>query len=125
MRAIAELDSVKPENEDQKTGIEIIRQAIQVPTRQIVSNAGLDGAVVVNEILKDKDFNYGYNAADNTYGDMMKAGVIDPTKIVKAGLKNAASVTGLLLTTECVIAEDPDNQKEHNHDMPNPGMDMY
>ncbi len=125
LRAIAELDSLKPENEDQKTGIEIIRQAIQVPTRQIVSNAGLDGAVVVNEILKDKDFNYGYNAADNTYGDMMKAGVIDPTKIVKAGLKNAASVTGLLLTTECVIAEDPDNQKEHNHDMPNPGMDMY
>lgn len=125
LRAIAELDSLKPENEDQKTGIEIIRQAIQVPTRQIVSNAGLDGAVVVNEILKDKDFNYGYNAADNTYGDMMKAGVIDPTKIVKAGLKNAASVTGLLLTTECVIAEDPDNQKEHNHDMPNPGMGMY
>ena len=56
---------------------------------------------------------------------MMKAGVIDPTKIVKAGLKNSASVTGLLLTTECVISEDPDNQKEHNHDMPNPGMGMY
>ena len=125
LRAISELDNLKPENEDQKTGIDIIRQAIQVPTRQIVSNAGLDGAVVVNEILKNKDFNYGYNAADNTYGDMMKAGVIDPTKIVKAGLKNSASVTGLLLTTECVIAEDPDNQKEHNHDMPNPGMGMY
>ncbi len=125
LRAIAELDSLKPENEDQKTGIDIIRQAIQVPTRQIVSNAGLDGAVVVNEILKNKDFNYGYNASDNTYGDMMKAGVIDPTKIVKAGLKNSASVTGLLLTTECVISEDPDNQKEHNHDMPNPGMGMY
>ena len=125
LRSIAELDTLKPENEDQKTGIDIIRQAIKIPTSQIVENAGHEGAVVVDEILKNKDINYGYNAANNTYVDMMKAGIIDPTKVVKTALKDAASIAGLLLTTECVIAEDPDNVKEHNHDMPNPGMGMY
>lgn len=125
LRSIAELDTLKPENEDQKTGIDIIRQAIKIPTSQIVENAGHEGAVVVDEILKNKEINYGYNAANNTYVDMMKAGIIDPTKVVKTALKDAASIAGLLLTTECVIAEDPDNVKEHNHDMPNPGMGMY
>ncbi len=125
LRAIAELEDLKAENEDQKTGIDIIRQAIKIPTYQIVSNAGHEGAVIVDEILKNKDINYGYNAANNTYVDMMKSGIIDPAKVVKTALKDAASIAGLLLTTECVVAEDPDNAKEHTHDMPNPGMGMY
>lgn len=125
LRAIAELDSLRAESEDQKTGIDIIRQAIKIPTYQIATNAGHEGAVIVDEILKNKDINYGYNAANNTYVDMMKSGIIDPTKVVKTALKDAASIAGLLLTTECVIAEDPDNTKENNHDMPNPGMGMY
>ena len=125
LRAVSELDNLKPANEDQRIGVDIIRQAMKVPTHQIASNAGIEGAVVVDEILKNNDINYGYNAADDTYVDMMKAGIIDPTKVVKTALKDAASIAGLLLTTECVVADDPDREKEHSHDMPNPGMGMY
>lgn len=120
IKAISELDDIKPENADQATGINIVKYAIQTPARQIAENAGVDGAVVVNKIMENSDINFGFNAANGTYVNMITSGIIDPTKVVKAGLTNAVSVAGLMLTTECVIAEDPEDKKEPA--MPNPGM---
>lgn len=108
--SIPALDRLNPENQDQKVGIEIIRKAIQAPIRQIVENAGVDGAVVVGKLLESKDTNFGYNAQTNEYTDMVKAGIIDPTKVVRTALQDAASVAGLLITTEAMITEIP--QKE-------------
>ena len=111
---------MKVENEDQRTGINIIKHAILAPTKTIACNAGEDGAVVVSKILENKDINYGYNASTGEYVDMMKSGIIDPTKVVVTALQAAKSIAGLFLTTECIIAEDPEDKKEPS--MPNPGM---
>lgn len=108
--SIGALDKLKPENADQKVGIDIIRKAIQAPLRQIVENAGVDGAVVAGKLLEQKDTNYGYNAQNDEYTDMVKAGIIDPTKVVRTALQDAASVGGLLITTEAMVTEIP--QKE-------------
>ncbi|MCU0427749.1 MAG: chaperonin GroEL [Candidatus Kapabacteria bacterium] len=121
IRAAAHLDSVKPANHDQKTGVDIIRRAIEEPIRQIVENAGLEGSVVVNKIKEGKDA-FGFNAATEEYGDMFKMGVIDPTKVSRVALENAASVAALLITTEAAIVEKPQEQAAaapHGH----PGMD--
>lgn len=121
IRAAAHLDSVKPANHDQKTGVDIIRRAIEEPIRQIVGNAGLEGSVVVNKIKEGKDA-FGFNAASEEYGDMFKMGVIDPTKVSRVALENAASVAALLITTEAAIVEKPQEQAAaapHAH----PGMD--
>ena len=107
IRAIANLDKLKGDNEDQDTGISIIRQAIEAPLRTIVSNAGGEGSVVVNEVKSGKG-DYGYNAREDKYENMLAAGIIDPTKVTRLALENAASIAGLLLTTECVIADKPE-----------------
>ena len=104
------LDALVPGNQDQKVGIEIIRKATQAPIRQIVENAGVDGAVVAGKLLESTDTNYGYNAQTGEYTDMVKAGIIAPTKVVRTALQDAASVGGLLITTEAMVTEAP--QKE-------------
>ena len=108
--SIKALENLSPANNDQKVGIDIIRRAIQTPLRQIADNAGVDGAVVVGKLLEQNDTNYGYNAQNDEYTDMVKAGIIDPTKVVRTALQDAASVGGLLITTEAMVTELP--QKE-------------
>ena len=104
VRAARALDSIEFENEDEKTGIQIITKAIEAPIRQIVANAGGEGAVVVSKIQEGKA-DFGYNAKTDTFEPMLEAGIIDPTKVTRVALENAASVSGMLLTTECVLAE--------------------
>jgi chaperonin GroEL len=94
-------------NEDQQTGVNIIRRALQAPARQIAANAGEDGAVIAGKILEKDDYTFGYNAQTGEYCDMVAAGVIDPVKVVRIALQDAASVAGLLVTTEAMIAEKP------------------
>ena len=114
IRAIGSLDKLKGENEDQMTGINIIRQAVESPLRTIVANAGGEASVVVNAVRAGKD-DYGYNAREDKYENMIAAGIIDPTKVTRLALENAASIAGLLLTTECVIADKPANEPAHSH----------
>jgi len=104
IRAASALDSVKGENEDQDTGINIIRLAIESPLRTIVANAGGEGSVIINKI-RENEGNYGYNARTDQFEDLFEAGVIDPTKVTRLALENAASIAALLLTTECVVAD--------------------
>jgi chaperonin GroEL len=107
VRAIKCLDSLKPENEDQKTGIGIIRKALSVPAKQIFQNAGEDGAVIVGKILENNKYGFGFNAQTGVYCDLIADGVIDPAKVVRCALQDAASVAGLLITTEAMIADAP------------------
>jgi chaperonin GroEL len=124
LRCIKLLDSVVTANADQKIGVDIIRKAIEEPIRQIVTNAGLEASVIVNNI-KDHDGNYGYNAFKEEYCDMLEAGIIDPTKVARVALENAASVSGLLLTTEALIVEKPEKNPPMPP-MPGGGMEgMY
>src|SRR6202140_351859 len=102
------LEKVKPENDDQKVGIDIVRRALQSPIRQIVENSGTDGSIVVGKLLEKGDVNHGYDAQTGNYVDMIKAGIIDPTKVVRLALQDAASVAGLLVTTEAMIADKPE-----------------
>ncbi|MEQ8228256.1 MAG: chaperonin GroEL [Rhodospirillales bacterium] len=106
------LDSLKPENNDQKVGIDIVRRALQAPVRQIAENAGFDGAVVAGKLIEQKDTNWGFNAQSGQYQDLVKNGIIDPTKVVRTALQDAASVAGLLITTEAMIADKPEPKKE-------------
>jgi chaperonin GroEL len=99
---------VNAENDDQRVGVDIVRKALQWPTRDIVTNAGVDGSVVIGRLLESNDSNLGYNAQTGVYVDMIKAGVIDPTKVVRTALQDAASVAGLLITTEVIILEHPE-----------------
>jgi chaperonin GroEL len=108
--AVKSLASLQPENNDQKVGVEIVRKALQAPVRQIAENAGTDGSVVVGKLLEKKDAAFGYNAQTGEYTDMLKAGIIDPTKVVRLALQDAASVAGLLITTEAMIAEKPEKK---------------
>ncbi|MBI4185278.1 MAG: chaperonin GroEL [Proteobacteria bacterium] len=108
--AIRALKDVKGENHDQQVGADIVRRALQAPTRQIVENAGVDGAVVVGKLLESKDPNWGYDAQEGDYKDMVKGGIIDPTKVVRHALQDAASVAGLLITTEAMVAERPEKK---------------
>ncbi|WP_349367453.1 chaperonin GroEL [Salinarimonas sp.] len=107
LRAVKALADLKPANDDQKTGIEIVRRAIQAPARQIALNAGEDGSVIVGKVLENADYSFGFNAQTSAYGDMFAFGVIDPVKVVRTALQDAASVAGLLVTTEAMIAEKP------------------
>lgn len=110
------LESIKPENDEQRVGIDIIRRALQSPIRQIVANSGGDGSVIVGKLLEKNDQNSGYNAQEDKYVDMFAAGIIDPTKVVRTALQDAASVAGLLITTEAMVAEIP----EEKPSMPSP-----
>ncbi len=120
IRATEALEGLKGENEDQTTGIQIVKRAIEEPLRQIVANAGGEGSVVVNKIRDSKEPHFGYNAREDRYEDMLKAGIIDPTKVSRVALENAASIASMLLTTECVLAEKP--SKEPLPAMPAGGM---
>jgi chaperonin GroEL len=106
LRTIDAIKKVKGDNADQEAGIRIVLRAIEEPLRQIVANAGIEASVVVNDVLNGKG-NYGFNAANENYGDMVEMGVLDPTKVTRSALQNAASVAGLMLTTECMVAELP------------------
>jgi chaperonin GroEL len=102
------LGGLKPENADQKAGIDIVRRALQAPARQIFENAGEDSSVIVGKLLEKGDANHGFDAQSGTYVDMVKAGIIDPTKVVRLALQGAASIAGLLVTTEAMVAEKPE-----------------
>ena len=118
IRAIEALEGLKGDNEDETTGIEIVKRAIEEPLRQIVANAGKEGAVIVQKVKEGKD-DYGYNARKDCFENLCAAGVIDPAKVTRVALENAASIAGMFLTTECVIAD----KKEETPAAPmNPGM---
>ena len=104
LRAQHVLDRVKG-SEDEKIGVEIVRRALEEPIRMIAQNAGAEGSIIVAKVRESKDKTFGYNAATDVYEDLVKAGVIDPTKVTRTALQNAASIAGLLLTTECVVVE--------------------
>ena len=119
LRAVKALESLSAANDDQKAGIEIVRRALKAPARQIVDNAGEDGAYVVGKLGEGSDYNWGFNAATGEYEDLVRAGVIDPAKVVRTALQDAASVAGLLITTEALVAELPKDEKP----APVPAMD--
>jgi chaperonin GroEL len=126
IRAQSIVDKLKLEG-DEQIGATIVRRALEEPLRMIAQNAGVEGAVVVEKVRKDKSANFGYNAASDSYGDMVNSGVIDPTKVARTALQNAASIAGLLLTTEALVAEIPEEEKKApmpggHHGM---GGDMY
>ena len=122
LRAGKALEGLKHENDDQRTGIEIVRKAVQWPARQIVENAGVDGSIVVGKLTEHKDYAYGYDAQNGEYGDLFKLGIIDLTKVVRTALQDAASVAGLLITTEAMVAEKPKKETPAPA-MPPGGMD--
>jgi len=120
LRSLKVLDGIKTTNADQKAGVDIVRRAIQVPARQIVQNAGEDGSVVVGKLLENENYTWGFNAATGEYQDMVKAGVIDPAKVVRTALQDAASVASLLITTEALVADKPKKTEA----APAPAMDF-
>ena len=121
LRATKALGPLKSDNEDQKVGIQIVKKALQTPARQIFTNAGEDGSVVVGKILDSSNYTFGYNAQTHQFGDLVSEGVIDPTKVVRCALQGAASVAGLLITTEAMVAELPKKEAPGAH-MPPGGM---
>jgi chaperonin GroEL len=110
LRAVAALDDLKGANEDQGVGVKIVRKALQAPVRQIAENAGIEGSVVVGKLLEKKDFTWGYDAQNGDYVNLVKAGIVDPTKVVRTALQDAASIAGLLITTEAMVAEKPEKK---------------
>jgi chaperonin GroEL len=118
LRATEALKKVRTANDDQKTGVEIVRKALQSPARQIAQNAGEDGSVIVGKILENSNYGFGFDAQAGEYVDMIKKGIIDPTKVVRQALQGASSVAGLLITTEAMVAELP---KKQNAMPPMPG----
>jgi chaperonin GroEL len=111
LRTIGAIEAVKPENEDERIGVEIVKRAIEFPTRALADNAGVEGSVVVQEVKRRRG-NDGYNVSSGAYEDLVKAGVVDPKKVTRAALQNAASIAGLLLTTECLVTEIPEKEKK-------------
>jgi chaperonin GroEL len=120
IRCLNALETLKGDNDDENTGIAIIRRAIEEPLRQIVANAGLEGAVIVQKV-KDGEGDYGFNARTDTYENFFATGVIDPAKVTRVALENAASIAGMFLTTECVIVDKKEDAPAMPA-MPNPGM---
>ena len=122
LRSAKALENLKAPNDDQRVGIDIIRRAIEAPVRQIAENAGAEGSIIVGKLREKSEFAYGWNAQTGEYGDLFAQGVIDPAKVVRTALQDAASVAGLLITTEAMIAEKP--KKEAAPAMPAGGMDF-
>jgi chaperonin GroEL len=112
LRATKVLENLKVKNSDQKVGVEIVRKAISAPARQIALNAGEDGSVIVGKILEKETYGYGFDAQAGEYVNMMSKGIIDPTKVVRAALQGAASIAGLLITTEAMVAEAPQKKAQ-------------
>src|SRR3546814_6080560 len=108
LHAVKAREGVTPGNDDQRVGIDIVRRAIQAPAKQIAENAGADGAVIVGKLLESKQANWGYDAQSGTFCDLIKAGIIDPAKVVRTALQDSASVAGLLITTEALVAAKPE-----------------
>jgi len=123
VRAIESLDKIDTRNNDEKTGVQIVRRALEEPLRQIVENCGIEGSVVVNKVREGKG-DFGFNARDEKYENLIAAGVIDPTKVSRVALENAASIAGMLLTTECVVADKPEPKSAAAPAMPGGGMGM-
>jgi chaperonin GroEL len=113
IRALDAIKKLKGDNEDQNHGILIAKRAMEAPLREIVANAGEEPSVVLNKVAASKG-NHGYNAANGEYGDMIEFGILDPTKVTRSALQNAASIAGLMITTEAMVAEAP-KKEEHNH----------
>ena len=107
LRAVKALDGLETANNDQRVGVDLVRRAIEAPVRQIAENAGAEGSIIVGKLREKAEFSYGWNAQTNEYGDLYAMGVIDPAKVVRTALQDAASVAGLLVTTEAMIAEKP------------------
>ncbi|MFP3944453.1 MAG: TCP-1/cpn60 chaperonin family protein, partial [Alphaproteobacteria bacterium] len=105
------LDTVEGANEDQQAGINIVRRALQAPIRQIAENAGVEGSIVVGKLLEQKSKTFGFNAQTEEYVDLVEAGIVDPTKVVRTAMQDAASVAGLLITTEAMVAEKPEKKE--------------
>ncbi|WSH69021.1 chaperonin GroEL (plasmid) [Rhizobium ruizarguesonis] len=123
LRAVKALDNIKTANSDQRVGVDIVRRAVEAPARQIAENAGAEGSVIVGKLREKSEFSYGWNAQTGEYGDLYAQGVIDPAKVVRTALQDAASIAGLLVTTEAMIAEKP--KKDAPPPMPaGPGMDF-
>jgi chaperonin GroEL len=123
LRSIKALGRLKAENDDQKTGIDIVRKALSTPARQIAVNAGEDGSIVVGKISDHDTYTFGYDAQEGQYGDLVSKGIIDPTKVVRTALQDAASIAGLLVTTEAMVAEKPKKEAPAMPGMPGGGMD--
>src|SRR6185312_14045332 len=123
LRASEGLRKLRAGNDDQKTGIEIVRKALSTPARQIALNAGEDGSIVVGKISDNETYAYGYDAQDGKYGDLVSKGIIDPTKVVRTALQDAASIAGLLVTTEAMVAEKPKKETPMPAMPPGGGMD--
>ncbi|MCB1971509.1 MAG: chaperonin GroEL, partial [Geminicoccaceae bacterium] len=110
LRALKALDGLKTSNDDQRFGVDIVKKAIQEPAKQIVNNAGADGSVIVGKLLESSEANYGFDAQNGEFCDLVAKGIIDPTKVVRCALQDAASVAGLLITTEAMVAEKPEKK---------------
>ncbi|MCC7401551.1 MAG: chaperonin GroEL [Chitinophagaceae bacterium] len=121
IRAVESLEKLKGANEDETTGIAIVKRALEEPLRQIVENTGIEGSIVVQKVKEGKA-DFGFNARTDEYENLLKAGVIDPTKVTRIALENAASIAGMLLTTECVVADKPKKEEAHVHPGGAPGM---
>ncbi|HXT70060.1 MAG TPA: chaperonin GroEL [Vicinamibacterales bacterium] len=121
LRCVKSLEGLKLEH-DQQVGVDIVRRSVEAPLRWIATNAGVEGSIVVQKVKESKDASFGYNAATDTYEDLVKAGVIDPTKVVRSALQNAASIASLLLTTEAMVSEIPEEKKEAPAGGPGGGM---
>jgi len=115
------LKDVDAEDEDEKIGVEIIKHALEYPAKQIADNAGYKGDLVVEKVKENPDFNYGFNAKTGEYGDLLKMGVIDPAKVERVALENAVSSAAMLLTTDAVVADKPEEKQEHSHGAPDMG----
>ena len=113
---------MRTHNDDQKTGVEIVRKALSAPARQIASNAGEDGSVIVGKILEKDQYAYGFDAQNGEYVNLVSKGIIDPTKVVRAALQNAASIAGLLITTEAMVAAERSKKDSGPPAMPGGGM---
>ena len=125
LRTVHMLENLDVENDDQRTGVNIIRRAVEEPIRQILNNAGLEASVIVNKI-KEGEGSFGFNAYNESFEDLFEAGVIDPTKVSRVALENAASVASLLITTEATIVENPEKDAPAAPAMPHDGgMGMY
>jgi len=111
LRTLPALEALKPADEDEKFGINIVKRALEEPSRWIATNAGVDGSIVGDKIKNSKGA-FGFNAQTMEYEDLVKAGIIDPTKVVRSALQNAASVAGLLITTECIISDKPEDKEK-------------
>jgi chaperonin GroEL len=110
LRATKVLDKINLDDADQQVGVQIVKRSLQAPVRQIAENAGVDGAVVAGKLLENKDIKIGFDAQTESYKDLVKAGIVDPTKVVRTALQDAASIAGLLITTEAMVAEKPDDK---------------